>query len=829
MRLAWRLALRDLRGGIRGLRLLAVCLFLGVATLAGIGSLSSAMRAELSAEGRTYLGGDIQLTLSQRRASDAEQAVLAQIGRVSQSARMNAMLARPDGTRTALASLKAVDARYPLVGRLALQPGALPSRADGILLDPALAQRLAVHPGDALQLGEGRFVVTGLIADEPDRLGEGFRFAPSAIIPLGALERTGLVQPGSLYDWRYRIAVPAGADAAAIADRLKTRLRSGDAQVRDSSDGAPGVRRSIDQIGQFLTLVGLTALVIAGIGVGNGVGAWLEGKRSAIATLKSLGAASPLILRLYLIQIALVAGGAIAAALLVGAAVPGLVSLIAGSALPVPVHAGIYPGALMLGALYGLLVALAFALPPLDRARGVTAATLFRGAAERPSRPQPRVIIGSAIALGSAVALAIATARQPGFAAGVLAAAAGTVVILGLIARAIRALAAGLPRPRRPLLRLAIANLHAPGAQTGRLVLALGLGLTLFVTLATIQTNLSGALRKTVPERAPSFFVLDIPSDGLGRFQTIVRRAVPGATIKTVPSLRGPVVAIGNQRVADMKTIPEGAWILRGDRGLTFASDLPEGNSITAGHWWPKDYAGPPLVSMDAEAGRVLGLKVGDSITVSALGVEIPATIASFRQIEWRTMGFNFVLIFSPHSFDGAPFNYMATIEAPIEREDALNRAVALAFPSSSLIRVKDIVATVSTLFGQLATAVGAAASVAIASGIAVLVGAILAARQARTYDAVLLKLLGATRRQVLAVQALEYALLATVIAAVALAIGVTAGWYVTVRMFELPWAPTWPAIFGTLGSGIVLILVIGLAGTLPVLAARPAQALRAL
>jgi putative ABC transport system permease protein len=332
-----------------------------------------------------------------------------------------------------------------------------------------------------------------------------------------------------------------------------------------------------------------------------------------------------------------------------------------------------------------------------------------------------------------------------------------------------------------------------------------------------------------VPQRAPSFFVLDVPADGIDRFGDVVRGAAPGADIRAVPSLRGPVVALNDKRVADMKTIPEGAWILRGDRGLTFGADLPVGNRITAGRWWARDYAGPPLVSMDAEAGRLLGLKIGDSITVSALGVELPARIASFREIDWGTMGFNFVLIFSPHAFDGAPFNYMATVTVPAAREAAVNGAVTRTFPSSSLIRVGDVIATVGALFGQLATAVAAAAAVAIVAGIAVLVGAVLAARQARVYDAVLLKLLGATRRQILLVQATEYALLAIIVALVALGIGTAAGWYVVTMLFELPWAPDWAVVLATLATGTGVILVIGLLGSLPALAARPARALRSL
>jgi putative ABC transport system permease protein len=344
-----------------------------------------------------------------------------------------------------------------------------------------------------------------------------------------------------------------------------------------------------------------------------------------------------------------------------------------------------------------------------------------------------------------------------------------------------------------------------------------------------VQTNLASQIRSTVPARAPGFFMLDIPSDRIDDLRRLVATAAPGSDLVTVPSLRGPVVALKGQRVSEMKAIPEGAWILRGDRGLTFARDLPASDKLTAGRWWPRDYKGPPLVSIDADAARLLDIRIGDAITVSALGVEVPATIASFRQINWDTMGLNFVLIFSPGTFDGAPFNYVATLAPPPAREEAINRAVTHAFPSVSLIRVKDVISTIGTLFGQLASAVAAASLVAIAAGIAVLIGAIMAARQARIYDAVLLKLLGATRLQILAVQAMEYALLALVVSLIALGVGAAGGWYVVVHIFHLAWGPDWRAVLGTVAMGAILTLGIGLLGSWPALAARPARALREL
>jgi putative ABC transport system permease protein len=286
---------------------------------------------------------------------------------------------------------------------------------------------------------------------------------------------------------------------------------------------------------------------------------------------------------------------------------------------------------------------------------------------------------------------------------------------------------------------------------------------------------------------------------------------------------------VKGQRVADMTELPEGAWFLRGDRGLTYAATVPEGSRIVSGKWWPADYQGPPLISLDAEAARAAGLKVGDTLTVSILGREIDATIASLREINWDTMGFNFVIVFAPGTLESAPHSFMATISMPEAQERPFARAVSSAFPTISAIRVKEVVETVSNMLGQLSVAVRSAASVAILAGIAVLIGALAASRRARIYDSVILKLLGATRGRILAAQALEFTALALVVSAVAFALGAASGWYVVVKVLELDWGPDWTVIAATLAAGAIVTLVLGLLGSLPALAARPARALRTL
>jgi len=666
-----------------------------------------------------------------------------------------------------------------------------------------------------------------VIADEPDRLGEGFTLGPVAIVSLDGLRRTGLIQPGSLYASKYRIRLDPRYDAGAVRKDWE-KARAGEGwSFKDRTTAAPGASRFIERMGQFLSLIGLAALVIAGIGVSNGVASYLAGKRAGIATLKVLGATAADIARIYRMQVGAVALLGIGAGLLVGAALPPLVVALAGDALPVQPGFRLHPAPLATSAAYGVLIAILFTIPPLARARVQPAAALFRGPVENRSAADRRSMLAMALPIGALLALALVTAAEPLFAAAVLGAVAAVLLLLFGLGVLVRWIARRLPPTRRPLLRLAIANLHRPGSQTAALIVALGLALTLFVTLAGIETSLDAEIRNVVPKKAPAQIVLDIPAPQQGRFRAIVAREAPGAQLNIVPVLRGTITAYGRQRVADLPTLPEGAWFLRGERGVTYSATLPEGSDLVAGRWWPRDYRGPPLVSLDAKAAKTLGIGVGDTLTVSILGREIEARIASLRRVNWDTMGFNYVLVFPPSTLEAAPHSLAATITMDARRNTAVTRALLAAFPGVSVIAVGDVVVQVGTILTQMSRAILVAASVAILAGIAVLVGAIAAARQARAYDSVILKTLGATRMQLLGGQALEYGLLATILAAVALALGSAAAWFVIVQIFDFGWAPDWRVVLATLAGGAVLTLGIGLAGSIPLLSIRPARALR--
>ncbi|MDJ0642202.1 MAG: FtsX-like permease family protein [Erythrobacter sp.] len=838
---AWNIAKRDLSARFRGLRLLLVCIFLGTGALAAIGTLTAAIERELASSGQELLGGDVEVEVWQRDLSAEEQGLLGEYGELSGGYRLQAMATAE--TAAAPVELKAVDDKWPLYGTLDLADGreaGAPSGTDAWLAQGAL-DRLDIGVGDTFTVGTTTLTAAGVIENEPDRLSEGFQLGPTVIVakqvPIGA----GLIQPGSLYQSKYRVAFEnTSQDPEAVQEALSEAFPTAGYDFRDRDRASPGADRFVRQMSDFLTLVGLAALVIAGIGIAGGVSSYLEARRNGIATLKVLGASSRDIVRVYALQIAVAAVVGSAAGLIVGILITPLLGMALQGLLPVESGFVIEPAPLLLAGAYGLLVAFAFAAAPLLRARSFPAMALMRSRIVPLSRDK-RALAWTGAGILAICALALLTTAQPMLSGGFLLGAGGALIALALLGLAIQYIARRLPRPSNPLLRSALSNIHRPGAPTGALVTALGFGLASFVLLAAIQSALDGNIQSSVPQEAPDYFVLDVPRDGEETFRGLIEERFPESNVRAVPTLRGAVLAYGADgdmtRVADLEEIPDGAWALRGERGLTYADELPIGNSLADGEWWGEEGGTESLVSVDAEFAQAVGLEVGDYLTIGILGVERTARIANIRRIDWESMGFNFTLVFSRGALEDTPHNLSAMINLPEGASGAdvdtargeLLRALVREFPSSSVIEVGDVLKQARTILEQVSLATLAAAAVAVLAGLAVLMGAIAAARAARMYDTVVLRVLGASRRQILGMQLAEYGLIALALALVALALGSALGWVIITQLFEFDWLPDWGEVLAVLGLGLVMVLAFALGGSLPLLRAKPAQALREL
>jgi putative ABC transport system permease protein len=841
--LATRFALRELRGGVSGFWIFILCIALGVMAIAGVNSVRRAMQQTIAEEGRTILGADIAFSLVNRAATPPERAYLDTIGTVSEVTTLRAMARKGDGVDQALVEMKAVDDLYPLYGTLEIQGGGDPKAALGrqgngpwgALVEAPLLVRLKLSIGDSVEIGTATLRIVGIVSREPDKVGGGLGFGPRVLLSEEALEATGLVQPGSLTRVSYRIRLAAPTDEAAldaIGKAADARFPQAAWEVRSRSNAAPGLKLSIDRFAEFLTLVGLTSLIVGGVGVANAVKAHLDGKRDVIATLKCLGATGGFVVTLYFVQILVLAGVGIAIGLVGGALAPMAAGWLLADLLPIGTRASIYPSELALAGAYGGLTAAAFALWPLGRAHDVPPTALFRDRAE-PDRRWPQlfylVLVGLMVSAIAALAIGLADDRL--IALYYICGLAASFVLLRLVAIAVMAIARRSPHARSTELRLAVANLHRPGAATPSVVLSLGLGLTLLVTLALVDTGLRAQLRSQLPKDAPSFFFLDVPNRDISRFVAFLRETAPDATVSEVPMLRGRIVAANGVRADELKVSNRAGWVLSGDRGVTYSQTLPNNSVLAEGTWWPKDYAGSPLVSFDQELAGDLGFKIGDKLRVNVLGREVEVTIANFRKVRWESLGINFVMVFSPNTFRGAPHGFLATVAWPgggtAEAEVNLIRAVTASFPIVTTIRVRDALKAVDDLVSQLANGASAAASVTLATSMLVLAGALAAGQRRRIYDAVILKTLGATRRRLLLTFGIEYGLLGLATAIFGLLAGSGAAWFVLVWVMNVGFVFDASVAFGAVVAAIAATLGFGLVDTARALGAKPASVLR--
>ncbi len=841
--LAWRIARRELRGGIAGFRVLVACLALGVAAIAAIGLIRSGIAQGLAGQGRVILGGDAQMGFTYRYAKPEELAFMhAHARKVSAIVTFRSMVVtgRGDSSQSALSDVKGVDANYPLTGAVGLSPAmpvaqalAVRDGVPGAVMDPVLAARLGLRPGGLFRLGRQEFRLSALLTREPDAASAGFQLGPRTIVATGALAKSGLLAPGTLFDSKYRLLLAPGADLARLQALAEAKFRNAGMRWTDRRNAAPGVARFVDRMGSFLVLVGLAGLAVGGVGVSSAVRAYLEAKIATIATLKSLGASGDTIFLVYLFQIGALALVGIALGLVMGAGGVLVLAPLLGALLPFPADFAIYAAPLVTAAVYGILAALLFTLWPLARAERVQPAALYRaegGAGSlRAGLPRGRYLAAELAVLATLVGAVVWRSGLPGLS---LVALAGIAVALGLLLIAswgLRRVARRLARSRamrgHSALRLALGAIGGRREEAAMVMLSLGLGLSVMAAVGQVDGNLRAAIAQDLPQRAPSFFFIDIQPGELHGFLDRVESDPGVSRVDTAPMLRGVITRI-NGRPA--RAVAGDHWVVRGDRGISMSDTPPAHTRITAGKWWPANYNGPPQISFAAKEAAEIGLKLGDTMTVNILGRDIKATVTSFRDVNFRNAAMGFVVIMDPAALAGAPHSDIATVYASPESEAALLRDIARAYPNITAIRVRDAIDQVTQALSAIASAVAGAAGATVIVGIVVLIGAAAAAVRMRVYEAAVLKTLGASHGRILSSMALRSLILGAAAGAMAIVAGGLAGWAVMTQVMHLPYR------FQPLSALVIVILGIaavvgsGLLFALRPLRARPARVLRA-
>jgi putative ABC transport system permease protein len=830
---ALRHGVRELRGAGRHFAYLAACVSLGVAALVAVGSLGRSVERTVAASGKAMMGGDVELRSSQPLSPTSEAAIAelagggARIARVRELAAM-AQPAAGRGDRTLLVELKAVGAAYPLYGRLeTVPPAPLADLIGGgrALVQEAVLSRLGLAVGDTLRIGEADFRVTGAIASEPDRAVGFFSLGPRILIAESDLPATGLVRLGSRVRYRTLVTV-GGGDVEAARDALATRLDDAGLRVASYRQAQPGLRRFWDQLTIYLGLTGLVALLVGGIGVSVSVRALLRRRIATIAMLKCLGAPWPRIFVAYLAQTAALGlAGSVAGALL-GAALARFLAPALERLLPFPLDWTIAPAAVAHGIAMGVGVTLLCALPPLAEIRRVPPSLLLRHDVE----PRPLGWRGVVTALPVAAGLSALALWQAGswkvgglFIGGF----AGGLVILYLAARAALAGARRLPRLPCIAWRHAVAALHRPGGHSATVLVTLGLAVMLVVAVALLEGAIRAALSGPSAARAPAFFFIDIQPDQAQDFARLVAERT-GSAPNLVPVVRARLAAVNGEPLSRDTGRRDEAWYLTREYVLTWAAARPERDVITSGSWWtPEEAAREPLISVEDEIAKSLGVGVGGRLTWDIQGVPITARVTSLRKVDWRTFGANFFVIFSPGALDGAPATFIATAQAAPAEADRLQSAVVAAFPNISAIPVREVLERAARLVDQIALAVRLVAAVSILAGLIVLAGALSITRHERLYQAVIWKALGATRGLIARTFAVEYALLGAAAGLAGTALAAALAWGVQRWVLEVPWLWQPAALAAGVAGATLLALAVGYLGSYRLLGQKPLAVLR--
>ncbi len=833
------IARRELRGGLAGFRIFLLCLLLGVAAIAGIGTVRSAIDAGLNEEAATLLGGDAEVNFTHRKASTEELGWIRANSRASSEIlTFRSMLqAGPEGAPTlGLSQVKSVDGSYPLYGEVVLAPPmplqtalAEQDGLPGMVLHPALIDRLGVKIGDIVRMGTQRFQLRAALVSEPDTSLSDIGLGPRTLVRTGALANSGLLGAGTLFDAKYRMLLPESASIGALKRQALSQFESAGMRWQDRRNGAPGIASAVDRLGSFLILVGLAGMAVGGVGVSAAVRAYLARKVDTIATLKSLGASRGTIFATYLMQIGVLALLGIALGLLLGSGLPTLAIPLLADRLPIPIEAGFFPGPLLEAATYGVLTALIFSIWPLSRAVDTSPAGLFReisGKAGRLPRWPYLLLLGLLTAL--LVTLATGFSGVPMltlWSAGGIIAALLVLALAALLTKALarRAARAGLMRGR-PALRLALGAIGGPSSEATSVVLSLGLGLTVLAAIGQIDSNMRATITRQLPERAPAFFVMDIQQGQIDSFTETMLADAAVEKVESTPMLRGIISRING---VDAKEVVGDHWVINGDRGITYSATVPANSSVSKGAWWPEDYSGPPLMSFAEDEANEIGLKIGDEITVNILGRDLTAKIANLRALEFSDMSLNFVMVWSPNALQAAPHTFLATVYAAPAAEGGLLRTMARDFPNITAIPVRDVITRVAGALDGLSSAIRWGAAATLLTGFVVLIGAAAAGADARVFESAVLKTLGATRRRILLSFALRALILGAAAGLVALAAGSLAAWAVMTYVMESDFTLYWRAASAIIIGGALANLAASLAFAWRPLAIKPARILR--
>lgn len=829
------MAIRELRSGVSGFRIFLACLILGVGTISAIGTVKSGIEIAISEKGSELLGGNAEAEFTYRLATTEELKWLETISQnISGIIEFRSMAKFVEGgaNERALTQVKAVDNEYPLIGNVQLASGKsfkdVFRQPKSAVMESDLASRLGINIGETFSLGLTKFVLRDIIQSSPDDAGTNFGFGPRTIIKSEDLLDSGLIAPGTLFTAKYRLLIEPFENLDELRALAKIKFENNGMRWRDARNGAPGISEFVNRLSAFFIMVGLAGLVVGGVGIGSAVKSYLNRKISTIAVMRSLGATNFQIFMTYFVQLAIISFIGITIGLVIGASVPHLCAPLLKVLIPVPISIVFSIKPIAEAAIYGTIIATLFTLWPLSRCENIKAAALFREMnLIKDGFPRLKYLVLSFILVLILLIISAVFNQNPELTSWFALGFTVALVTLFLSARILMYCIKKFGRiiNGHPSTRWALAAMGGTQEGTNNSLIAIGLGLTVLAIIGQVDGNLRTSINNNLPEVAPSYFVIDIQKSQIEEVRDILNSNKGVISFDEAPMLRGIITKINNKQASE---VAGDHWVIRGDRGITYFEELPKRFNLTKGQLWPKDYSGATQISFAAEQAEELGIGIGDSVTVNIMGREITGEITSLRNVDFSSAGIGFVIAMNPSALKTAPHSFIMTIYVSTEAETAVFNNLSSRFSNITLIKVRNVIERVSNLLSSIATASSYGALTTLAMGFLVLLGSAASGQSARSYDAAILKTLGATRKDLIISYIIRFSLVGATAGLVAIFFAVGGAWCITSLVLELPFKIIWDTALMIIIGGLIANLVAGLYFATQALKVKPANFLRA-
>jgi putative ABC transport system permease protein len=817
-----RFARRDFRSSSSTLFVSSFCVALSVFLVVLVSSTSQGITNGLKSQGRSILGGDVAFINVHRDISGAERDWISSWGAVSTTA-LTRTMGRTDSGNSTLVEVKAVDGAYPLIGEFKsstrhnrLQETFSVRNGFGASVEKDLLDRLELKIGDPILLGGHVFWIVSTIETEPDRLSNGIGFGPRAIISIDAAKLSGLVQDGSLTRWITRAALFDSTRLEELLSETRIKFPGATWQVRTRDDSVPALQRNIDRLKSFLIVVCVLVLILGGIGVSNSVRLFVDRRSRDFAILKSLGASNGFVFLLSFGEIAFIALVSACVGALFGASGAYLIAFLVNGLYPIPLEAGFFPKAIFGGISIGVMGAVTFSVPPLARLYNLSTTEILRAKVAYlnpaiPFRYWFLFLVGTS--LTALIALYILNDTRMGSL--LISGAFGCIVVLSISSDFITRVIRRAPRPKGLIARFAFSNMIMPGALARPVIVTFGLGMAVISFLLVLDINVRSQFSNTISSKSPDIFFIDVPARQATVLKDLIHQHAPGAETDMTPMMRGRLIAINGAAISRQNISENVAWILEGDRGISFSALVPKNSKVIEGEWWGPENTAEALVSIDATIAKGLQVKLGDFISMSVMGREITARVSSLRKLEWSSLGLNFVFVFSPNTFSGAPFMQTAAVHlhTNLVTQQKVIRAISRELPHVVAIPVRETFDKLAKFAEQLGALVLSLTLVLFGLALLVLSSAITANQELRLYPAAVLVALGASRRKVLSAFAFEFLMLGSLAVMIGMTMGTAAAWIMVHRFIDADEIVVPVAVLA--GAGLAIIITVSLLGLL--------------